>query len=341
MYDAYVVMTALPPTKGHKRLIDFAKGVTDSTGGVAVVIVCTQPNEPMAYERYVALRNAFVGSGVVIDWLNEEMEQDPESNGFWDMWRETMQSFGAGEGDFVVASEHYGQRLADEVGATFMPYDIKRDLYWSRATDIRRDPLVYFDKILPEFQPYLRKTVTMFGAESTGKSTLTRHLSSYSLVQGHYCFEYARPYLEEVGAELSTAKMTSIWYGQRALQQQAKEWLDRPYIFQDTDLFSTVGYWRMYESKFGPVPASLIDDAKALKSDLYVITPSNIDFEADQLRYGGAVRESTDQYWVNLCEEFDLPYMVLTSSNLCDRIDAVAQAPVLNANPLAFQRQYN
>jgi hypothetical protein len=38
--------------------------------------------------------------------------------------------------------------------------------------------------------------------------------------------------------------MTAIWKGQLALQRQAFEsTVDAPFIVQDTDLFSTVGYW--------------------------------------------------------------------------------------------------
>lgn len=339
MSNAYIVMTALPPTKGHARLIDFAEALVKPLGGKAVVILCTQPSEPFADERYRALSSAYRDRNVLINRVHEEMEQNPDAPGFWEMWRDIMLRFGAGVGDFVVASEHYGQRLANIVGAQFMPYDIKRELYWSKATTVRADYRGKFDMILPEFQPYLRKTITIFGAESTGKTTLTQHLSC--ALNGHYVFEYARPYLEEVGAELNAGKMYSIWHGQKALQTQAQGWVDKPFIFQDTDLFSTVGYWQMYENRFGPVLRGLISDAYVGMSDLYVITKSNIPFEEDPLRYGGGVRESTDQYWIDLCERYNLNYIVLEKDTILGRMNEVTTSPFMNTSPLEYERQFN
>ena len=68
--------------------------------------------------------------------------------------------------------------------------------------------------------------------------------------------------------------MTAIWYGQRALQEHASVISPSPYVIQDTDLFSTVGYWQFphWQSRLGACPQRLIDDAIRLKSDLYIIT---------------------------------------------------------------------
>ena len=58
-------------------------------------------------------------------------------------------------------------------------------------------------------------------------------------------------------------------------------------------------------------PKGLVTDATILKSDLYLITQSNIPFEQDPLRYGGDRRESKDEYWIGLCEGYDLNYRVV------------------------------
>jgi NadR type nicotinamide-nucleotide adenylyltransferase len=257
---------------------------------------------------------------VTIQHFHKKIEQDPSAEGFWDMWHNLLTEFGVQAGDYIVASEPYGQKVANLVGAIFYPYDIGRDITPARATTIRNYPMEHFEDILPQFQQYVRTTVTVFGAESTGKTTLSRQLAKE--LGGYWLFEYARPYLENTVNEITVRSMKSIWKGQVALQKHALDLYDKPYVIQDTDLFSTVGYWQFphWKQHIGACPQGLIEDAIALKSDLYIITPSNIPFEADPLRYGGDVREGSDEYWINICKQYKLPYLVLKSGSRAGRL---------------------
>lgn len=155
----------------------------------------------------------------------------------------------------------------------------------------------------PRRSPQLK--VTIFGAESVGKTTLSLALSKQ--LNCLYVEEFAREYLEQNGGEVTTEAMFDIWIGQRQLQINTR-FYSGILVVQDTDLFSTVGYWDFWN---GLTPYQLADDAIKLKSDLYIICPSNIPFVADPLRFGGDVRESTDQYWIDLCEDYGLNYAVL------------------------------
>ncbi|MGB4762655.1 MAG: ATP-binding protein [Candidatus Saccharimonas sp.] len=162
-----------------------------------------------------------------------------------------------------------------------------------------------------------RFTVTIFGAESTGKTTLSRQLAQK--LEATWLHEFARPYLEQTHADITNTSMIDIWRGQLKLQKQAQGDL----VVQDTDLFSTVGYWQLphVEPTLGPCPDELIADAHRLRSDLYIITKSNIPFEQDKIRYGGDRRESPDQYWIDLCENYALPYIVLDASSRATRVE--------------------
>lgn len=315
---AWVLMTALPPTKGHGNLIRFAKGLSSAVN----VLVCTQPDEPFVREREQAIAEFCQPVGVNVDYIRAPMQQEPtgeDDDDFWDEWKILFQNRHFRDGDYIVASEHYGAKLADVLGGRFMPYDIAREIQYTKATLVRNDPFAYFNTILPEFQRHLRMRVTVFGAESTGKTTLSRDLTAHS-GESLWLPEWARPYLEEVGSEITPAKMSRIAAGQFALQAQANFLArDIPLIVQDTDLFSTLGYWEMYSPD--TVRSALSYEAHTLRSDLYLITPSNIPFEADPLRYGGTVRESPDEYWVALCEREGLNYAVLSQSDQALRIN--------------------
>lgn len=334
----------MPPTTGHLQLLQFANNVADD--GV-VAILNTQPHEPYPHERAVALREAIrrVGLENRIELIHykKAIEQDPTTPGFWAMWRSMMQDFGITSDDVIVASERYGKKLADITGTKFFPYDIKRAINPAKATPIRDDTLQYFGDIIPEFQPYLRTRVTIFGAESTGKTTLSRQLAA--ALDATWLFEYARPYLEETTNEITPASMSAIWRGQRALQQHAEQVAEGPYIIQDTDLFSTIGYWQFphWQSTIGTCPAGLIKDATHLQSDLYLVTRSNIPFEPDPLRYGGDTREGSDDYWIALCRHYHLPYAVIDSGDETTRLNfalkQVQRAAQKKASTLTYDRK--
>lgn len=301
----------MPPTKGHLHLIQFASRLGDQVE----VILGTQPGEPFPMIRYRSLCQATSDLyNVHINHMHCQIEQNPNVPGFWDMWHDIMIEYGAQKDDIVVASEIYGKQVADLFGGRFFPYDLDRDIYKSKARLVRDNPARYFHFMLPEFQHYMRQRVTFFGAESTGKTTLSKLMARAK--NGHWLMEWARPYLEVDCPEITTEVMTNIWYGQRALQEHADFLYDKPWIFQDTDLFSTVGYWDFWDMN---TPKQLVLEAGVRQSDLYIITKSNIPFEVDPIRYGGTKRESDDQFWIDLCEKHGLNYVVLESSDPIDR----------------------
>jgi HTH-type transcriptional repressor of NAD biosynthesis genes len=316
----WVLLTAMPPTKGHLDLVSFACEV-DSSSKVEVLVV-TQPDEPLPLDRYYAIVNSFSEHHQVgVTHIHKTLPQDPETPGFQDMWNGILKDHGAQPGDCVVASEPYGIWLAKGIGGRFMPYDPDRTLRPTKAEKVRSDPVRYFSDIAPEFQHLLRTEVVIFGAESTGKTTLSRQLAQF--MRGHWFFEWARPYLETVGPEITVESMTDIWEGQLALQAHAvRSFRDKPFHIFDTDLYSTVGYWELphWKPVLGEPPSELIKDATSFKADLYIICPSNIPFEEDPLRYGGDHRESDDQYWIDLAEKYELPYVVLENHVLEDRV---------------------
>ena len=315
----------MPPTTGHLQLIQFASRLRDVIA--TDVLVCTQPFEPFPKERVDALVRATRGTQRIrIHHYPKTIEQNPDASGFWETWKDILEFYGVGYNTVIVSSESYGKRLADLTGAKFMPYDIDRQLNPAKATEVREDPAKHFDQILPEFRHHLQTKVTIFGAESTGKTTLAKELAR--AYKCPWTFEYARPYLENTVNEITIPSMKDIWSGQAALQEQASL-LPSALVIQDTDLYSTVGYWELphWGETLGRCPEGLHEDAKSLRSDLYLVCPSNIPFEQDPLRYGGDHREGSDAYWIGVCERYGLPYFVLQrpekSSRAIDAIDLI------------------
>ena len=317
MPNAIVLMTALVPTLGHKHLIDFARNLSGIKGKTHVILGALQKEPVDGLDRLDALVSAYLyDENVTIHYLDRNVPQEPgEHPDFWNVWRDIVREFvDVQPDDYFVASELYGMDMANVLGCRFMPCNRYRETIPVKGTDVRHDLMGSFEFILPEFQKHIRKTVTVFGAESCGKTTMTRALAKE--LNGHFVPEWAREYLETVGSEVTDDRMRAIVEGQAALQKTARNDLfNKPFIFHDTDLYSTLGYYRLWGGGTDHDVDLCEYLAKQLKSDLYIVMNDGIPFEADPLRYGGDKRESGMQYWIDLLEEYKLPYYVVPNAS--------------------------
>lgn len=319
MPNTIVMMTALVPTLGHKYLIDFARKLTQKHG-ITHVIVGTMDSEPVsARTRYKSIKKAYAHDKFVkVHHLHRDLPQDPsEHTNFWELWGTVVREFvDVKPKDIFVASELYGLDMAKVLGCKFMPCNRYRETVPIKGSTVRSDLESYFSFILPEFQHHIRKTVTLFGAESCGKTTMTWWLSKE--LNGHFLPEWAREYLETIGHETTLERMRDIVEGQYAIQKTAQYDLkDKPFIFQDTDLLCTLGYYRLIDVK--PTEADLERVNKLVqrsKSDLYIVMNDRIPFEEDPLRYGGDKRESPTQFWIDLLDEFGCNYYVVKETDM-------------------------
>lgn len=332
MPNAIVLMSAVIPTVGHKYLIDFAKnlGLTGYRDRVHV-IVGTLNREPIKGAlRFDAISEAYKNDPrVVVHHLHRDVPQEPsEHPDFWNVWRDIVREFvDVQPNDYFVASELYGIDMANVLGCKFMPCNRYRETVPIKGSQVRQDLIRNFDFILPEFQKHIRKTVTIFGAESCGKTTMAKWLTED--LNGHFVPEWAREYLETVGPEITDEKMRAIIHGQYAVQQTAQNDLyDKAFIFQDTDLFSTLGYYRLWGGGTDEDIDLVTHYAKKTRSDLYIVMNDQIPFEADPLRYGGGKRESQTEFWIRLLEEFDCDYMVVANTDLRKQRREVASVAI-------------
>ena len=322
MKNAVVLMTALVPTTGHLDLIEWAANLPETH---VHVIVNTRSFEPVCGGlRGRALQEATAYLGNVTVYVDEcdDAPQNPEDHSdFWGWWRDSINSTVPtvnGDWRYVVASEPYGEHVATALGAQFMPYDLNRTLNPVRGVDVRTDPIAGWEQIVRAVREQYQLRAVMFGQESVGKTTISKLVAER--LDGTWGFEFARPYLEAVGPELSSQVMENIHAGQAALQRKLAHAASKPFTVLDTDLFSTVGYYGLHEyaeNKRLPV------DAVALKSDVYYLLPDNVPFEEDQLRYGGDVRESDMTYWLDILKRFDLPHVVVPCGSLQEKVDFI------------------
>ncbi|HTN58955.1 MAG TPA: AAA family ATPase, partial [Protaetiibacter sp.] len=263
------------------------------------VLVCARHGEPISTsDRFVALREATKQhSNVEFSWLiDDDAPQEPEEmpGEFWKWWARTARAvFSHVRGwDALVASESYGAPLAAELGVRFIPYDPPRQLNPARGTQVRQNLREHWPQLLPHIRRSLQLRATFFGPESVGKTTISRRVAE--LLGASWLPEYARGFLETRGADLTGTAMLDIAAGQEALQRCARRDAERPFLCQDTDLYSTVGYYGILNTA---PPRGLLTAARELASDIYYLLPEEVPFEPDPLRFGGDQRESTNEHW--------------------------------------------
>lgn len=322
MKTGVILMTALVPTVGHQYLIHWAYQylLKRDEHYKLYVIICTRDKEPTDF-RFRTDGLQHYSNIKILNLHDNAAPQNPSGSldsEFWQYWKTSIQTIcNRKKFDFVFSSEVYGNQLAEVLGAEHIPVDPNREIFEVKGTYVRQNLRDQFDKLTDPIKRKLQKTIVFFGAESTGKTTAAKQMASS--LNGHYLHEWARPYLETVGPDLNDQKMNNIVTGQTTSEYMIRYGQKdiKPFIFQDTDLLSTVGYYRIYQ---GNAPKDLETYCKSYyretKNRLYIVMDTDIPFVPDPLRYGVTERESKTEFWTDLLDEFKQRYVIFKRSQL-------------------------
>jgi HTH-type transcriptional repressor of NAD biosynthesis genes len=164
----------LPPHAGHLYLCEFARRWVDQLS----IVVGTLPDEPIPGEtRFRWMRELFPFDHVVHlpDVLPQHPSEHPE---FWSLWKAALERVLPASPDVVFASDDYGATLAEVLGARFVQVDPQRSVVPVSGTAIRDDPPRHWRHLPRCVRPHFVRRVSVFGPESTGKTTLARSLAA-------------------------------------------------------------------------------------------------------------------------------------------------------------------
>jgi NadR type nicotinamide-nucleotide adenylyltransferase len=152
--------------------------------------------------------------------------------------------------------------------------------------------------------------VVLFGPESTGKTTISRHLARhYNTV---WVREYARQYLQNKWNNkrktCENSDLLPIAKGQMKLENDLAKKADKILIC-DTDLLET----KVYSEEFygGFVNSDLEKAAIANQYDLYLLTYIDTPWEEDDLRDRPELRIEMFNAFENALKKYNRPYIVL------------------------------
>ena len=152
--------------------------------------------------------------------------------------------------------------------------------------------------------------VVIFGPESTGKTTLSRHLARY--YNSVWVPEYAREYLQDKwNNERKTCEdkdLLPIAEGQMRLENDLAQKTDTVLIC-DTDLLETKVYSEAYYA--GICDPILEKYAIENTYDLYFLTYIDVPWEADDLRDKPNERERMFKAFEDALKQYNRPYVLL------------------------------
>lgn len=302
MRRAFVLGKFMPPHKGHVLLCEFAAGLVDQL----TILVCSLPDDSMPGAlRYAWMRELFPNCRV--RWCNEILPQAPKDDpqNFWPIWRDVVKRYHPEPIDIVAASEPYGLRLAQEVGARFAPCDIARAAAPVSGTAIRAAPFKHWRFIPEAVRPHFVKRVCLFGPESSGKTTLANALADR--LDTVVASEFGRTYTEMHALDLKPADFGEIARGQAALTNACLPLANRVLI-EDTDAMLT-GLWA--EMLIGHRPEGI--EPHISPADLYLLCDVDFPWVDDGTRY--FADEAQRRRFAKLCrDELDrrgVPYIIV------------------------------
>jgi HTH-type transcriptional regulator, transcriptional repressor of NAD biosynthesis genes len=251
----------MPPHLGHQYLIEFASNYVAQL----TVLIRGRSSDLIAGDQRVCwLRDLFPEVSIILVNDDRAPQHGAEDTTFFNRWNlKIRQQIPTGL-DYLFASEKYGPRLADMLGAKYIPVDPARLTVPISASQIRENPLGHWEFIPPCVRPYYLRRVCLIGPEATGKSTLAEKLAKHYATC--YVGEYARV-LRELKRELQPADVQRIARAQLAAERTLARRANRV-LFLDTDVLA-VQFWS--ERRFGLCPEWVCQEAQRRQYDLYLV----------------------------------------------------------------------
>ncbi len=294
----------MPVHTGHMALIDFAARQCDKL----IVAVASLKKEPIPGDlRFQWVRELYKDyPKVQVEHITEELPEDNRPNSAVSKaWAEYLPKR-FGQIDVLFTSEGYGPLVADAMGITHVMFDLGRTSVPISATQIREHPAKYWDFIPKVARPYFVKKVCVYGAESTGKTTLTMQLArTYNT---EWVPEMARTILGDRHCELADIPAIAQLH---ANEIRRKIPLANRVLFVDTDFITTKIYSEYY---FGQVPPEIAQFEREIHFDLYLLLDIDTPWVKDPQRDCGDKRQEFHAWFQCELRKRKLPYITISGS---------------------------
>ncbi len=154
------------------------------------------------------------------------------------------------------------------------------------------------------------KIIVVTGAESTGKSVLTRQLSRLFCAPAFP--EFSRDYIERMNRPYNYNDVISIALMQKAQMNKSRV-LRQKYVFFDTWLIITM-VW--LEVVFKKIPDWIPETIRDSPVDMFLVCDTDIPWVPDQVREnGGEMREILNKRYLEIIGESGFKYKLVTGAS--------------------------
>jgi len=295
--QAVVIGKFYPPHRGHKFLIDTAMSLSQRV----TVIVCGKPTDDIPGERRGEwLREIHPTADVMV--IDDRYDANDTA-----VWAANTMRWLGGPPDVVFTSEDYGEPYARAMGCVHVMVDKDREAVPCSATMIRTNPLMGREFLEPVVWAWFVKRVCLVGAESTGKTTLSRELAAH--FQTEWVPEYGRDYsavkFERGETEWTTEEFVHIAAEQTRMAERAARTANGVLI-EDTNAFAT---WLWHRRYMGHDSDAVRAEAAKARCDLYLLTGDEIPFEQDGLRDGEHIRHDMHGWFAEELRRQGVPWV--------------------------------
>lgn len=154
--------------------------------------------------------------------------------------------------------------------------------------------------------------ITLYGPESTGKTTLAKQLAEHYKTE--WIPEFAREYLQEKWNKSQQIceehDLLPIAIGQTKLENEGLNEANK-ILFSDTCLMVTKVFSDIYYGQTNPL---LEKAAKKHKYDLFILTDVDVPWEKDDLRDSPSKRKESFDIFEDALIKYNKPYLTLSGS---------------------------
>lgn len=312
----------MPLHKGHELLIHTAANNCQKL----TIQISRFPNDENFVARYTVLENFvqtyYPDAKIVV--LDDEFYQTAATdsdgtvldNDYWEWYIEQTKK-DIDLVDAVFTSDRYGERLAEELNAEWVPVDPGREIIPISATQIRGNIYDKWDYLSDHTKEAYTKSIAIIGPESTGKSTLVKNLAEK--YQTSFANEYGRTLFEMRQGYLTTDDYETIAITQDTFIHVARMNARNGIFFIDTEALVTNAFSKFY---FG-VEMEFVEDIfkdQLQNIDLYLVLAPTVPLVDDGWRETGQEdREEFFRYMIEKLEENNLNYRVIDQETFEER----------------------
>lgn len=272
---ALVVGKFAPPHRGHQFLIDAALAAADRL----TILIWSNPDftEMPSAVRAGWLTDLYPVATVIV------ADDGPPNDAPGPVHHRYIAALLERRGehpDVVFTSEDYGDAFAAALGVAHVAVDPARAHVPASGTMIRSDVHAHRHLLDARIYGQFVERVVFLGAESTGKTTLTRRMADE--LDTAYVDEYGRTHYEQRGGVLTLDDYVEIAETHRRLENEAILRANR-WLFVDTNAVTTMFFSHYYNGDSLPRLRDLADECRARYRHHLVCAP-DIAFEQDGWR---------------------------------------------------------